>query len=470
MLETDQPLQSQIYRYLVDEIRVGRIRAGSRLPSSRQLSEQLSVSRNTVVAVIEQLKAEGFLTTHVGRGSFVNAHLPMHSLTAAKAPASHRSLPPLSKYATQFQTTADTHPEQTLPFTPGVPDVSAFPFAVWNRLKRVHQDRKTLLAYNGIQGYLPLRKALAHYLATSRGVHCHSEQILITQGAQQAISLCTQLLVDKDDVILLENPGYQGASAMMRTQKPKILAVPLADSCLNVDWLKQQANSRNAKLLYTTPTHQYPMGGLLPASQRLALLDWANDNQVWIIEDDYDSEFHFQHKPIAAMQGMTESNNVIYLGSFSKTLFPSLRLGYLVLPEPLIGIFNQAKKLFTGESPLIDQAITADFIREGHFIRHLRKMRHRYKEKWLDIEEKIRHVLGKKATIIAESAGMHIALEIPDVDDIALKQALADHGFGSSALSSYYIAPPAKTGLVLGFAHSTEQDRTRLVQLLDVLI
>lgn len=217
--------------------------------------------------------------------------------------------------------------------------------------------------------------------------------------------------------------------------------------------------------MYTTPTHQYPMGGLLSASDRLTLLQWAREQQTWIIEDDYDSEFHFQHKPIAALQGMQENDQVIYMGSLSKTLFPSLRLGYLVLPSAFVTPFTVAKSFVSGESPLIPQAVAADFILEGHFARHLRRMRTLYKEKWTHLQGLIQTRLPD-VEVVAESAGMHLVVEMPDVDDIALSGFLKTKGFGSSPLSSYYLEQSEKTGLVLGFANTNHEEREQLVETL----
>jgi GntR family transcriptional regulator/MocR family aminotransferase len=312
---------------------------------------------------------------------------------------------------------------------------------------------------------------LAIYLKGSRGVRCEPEQILITQGAQQALSLCSQLLLDEGDAVLHETPGYMGASSAFLVSNPNVIQVPLQNHVIDVDWIIERSDiTSSAKMLYTSPTHQYPMGGLLSAGQRLALLNWSQDQKVWIIEDDYDSEFHFLHKPISAMQGMTSHNNVLYMGSFSKTLFPSLRLGYLVLPPELVGPFTAAKSFTTGESPLVDQAVIADFIDEGHFVRHLRKMRQNYRQKWQHFESLIHRHLSERVTTISESAGMHLVLDIPEVDDVQLKGRLAEQGYGSSALSSYYLGKPERTGLVLGFANTSAIERESLVLLLKTLI
>lgn len=463
-LNPQSPLQQQIHNQFVQWIGQGRLATGVRLPATRLLSEQLGVSRNTVVAVIEQLKAEGFVESQIGRGSFIAHDLPTLSVESTpSASYSEPALPSLSSFAEEISPLMARHHDKALPFTPGVPDVDQFPHPIWQKTWRLHQDRSLLLGYCDDQGYLPLRESIADYLRVSRGVHCSASQILITQGAQQAISLCAQMLLNEGDSVLHENPGYRGASSAFKVRNPNLMHVPLLDQVIDVDWILNHPEASSAKLVYTCPTHQYPMGGLLSASKRMALIQWAQENQVWIIEDDYDSEYHFLHKPIAAMQGMTENNTVIYMGSFSKVLFPSLRLGYLVLPKPLVKTFTTAKSFITGESPLIPQAVVADFIQEGHFVRHIRRMRQNYKEKWQDFSEKIQLHLGERVQIIAESVGMHIVLEIPGIDDIALRDALRKEGFGSSPLSVYYLGKAEKTGLVLGFGNTTAKQRTELV-------
>ena len=472
VLTNNEPLQQQIHSQLVQWVSQGRLTPGIRLPATRKLSEMLGVSRNTVSAVFDQLRAEGFIESQVGRGNFIAADLPVMSVESqGQTKQNPDRWPPLSSFGTSMAQLDARHHDQALPFTPGIPDLVNFPMSIWQKLQRRHQDRQVLMGYCDDQGYEPLREALATYLRVSRGVQCDASQILITQGAQQAISLCSQLLLNDHDSVLHENPGYRGAGSAFLVREPNMIHVPLKDSVIDVDWLiEHSAENKHAKLLYTCPTHQYPMGGLLSASQRLALLSWAHEHDVWIIEDDYDSEFHFQHKPVAAMQGVTANNNVLYMGSFSKTLFPSLRLGYLVLPKHLVGPFTAAKSFATGESPLFAQAVIADFIQEGHFVRHLRRMRQLYKEKWKHFERCIQTTLAGKVNTIAESAGMHLVLEIPQVDDVKLKQTLHKAGYGSSALSSYYLTKAEKTGLVMGFANTTEAQRLAVVKVLDSLL
>ncbi|WP_353571756.1 PLP-dependent aminotransferase family protein [Candidatus Albibeggiatoa sp. nov. BB20] len=464
-LNPKQHLQTQLHQQLVDWICSGRLAANTKLPSSRQLAHDLGVSRNTICLVFEQLKSEGFIETYPSKGTYIADELPMGSLPIeTEQYETQYTLPTISQFAQSLQKEPFLDVRETLPFTLGIPDLNAFPIKVWRQIQRCHQDRTALMGYSGNQGFKPLRQAIAEYLHLARGVRCHPNQIIITQGAQQAISLCSLILLDEGDTVFLENPGYLGAKKALQSRNIQISAIPLKNQGLDIDYLLQL--KKNAKLLYTTPTHQYPLGGILSAGQRLKLLDWATSQHTWIIEDDYDSEFYFNHKPIAALQGMMQPNPVIYLGSFSKTLLPALRVGYLVVPEQLVVVFVQAKNFMTGESPLLMQAIIADFIIEGHFIRHLRKMRQLYKEKWLHLDKLIHEQLSGLATPIAESAGMHLAIEIPNIDDAKLQQHLFKQGFNVSALSRYYIGQAEKTGLVLGFANTTAEQRVKCVELI----
>ncbi len=467
-LDTQQPLQHQLQRYLTEDICNQRLLPGTKLPSSRLMAKELGISRNTVTAVIDQLKAEGFLISQPGKGVFVVEDLPENIRPINQCQwQNRRSIPRLSLFGQRLMERDLRQHDVTLPFTPGVPDLKAFPLKVWNILLKHHSGRQALMAYDGNQGYEPLRIALANYLRISRGVRCLADQIVITHGAQQAISLCTQLLLNPQDKVIVENPGYMGARKAFAAIDATLQPCELNEFGLDIAKLPQHANnSHGCKLLYCTPTHHYPLGGIVPGPTRMALLDWASENNCWIIEDDYDSEFHFYHKPIAAMQGMADNTPVIYMGSFSKTLFPALRLGYLVIPEALVDVFVKAKSYMSGESPLLHQAVVADFIEEGHFVRHLRRMRKIYKEKWEHLQALLSSELKGKVFPIAKSAGMHLTIEIPSINDVEVALSLKSHGFGSSPLSSYYVGKPLKTGLVLGFANTDVDNREKLVELL----
>jgi GntR family transcriptional regulator/MocR family aminotransferase len=463
-------LQMQLYHQCVDRIQRGIWPPGARLPATRRCAQTLGISRNTITATFSQLVAEGFLVSRQGSGFFVHEELPQ-SLAIESPPNSTQCiespLPQLSGYGKKLDANKRSSTLAMLPFTVGVPDLRAFPSDIWSRIERRNQQRHDLLGFEDFQGHAQLRSAVATYLRASRHVNCTAENVLITQGAQQAITLCAQVLLEADDKILIENPGYSRARQAFAGQQVDISTLAVDSSGLNASQLPATSP---AKLMYTTPTHQYPLGGIMPAAERLKLLEWARNNQTWIIEDDYDSEFHFYDKPVAALQGMTQNSPVIYMGSFSKTLFPALRLGYLVLPTPLIGAFTGAKSSVDGESPLVAQATTAQFMLEGHFQRHIRRMRVNYRKKWEHMMALVEQHLGSTFSIVAESAGMHVALVNNSIDDVALARELNDAGIGGSALSSYYAGKPLLHGLVLGFANSTARQRENGIQYISKLM
>lgn len=465
LTRTDKrPLSQQLALALRQKILSQQLSAGSRLPASRALAQDLKVSRNTVNSAYEQLRAEGYLSSRTGSGFFISDELPQKDVPIESASGHNlNQWPPLSSYGERLnRLSSNFNPlsaaNGNLPFTLGLPDLREFPVKIWQQLLRRHSDRQALMGYHSQQGYKPLRQALANYLNSSRGLRCKPEQVVITQGAQQALALCAQLLIEPGDAALVEEPGYSGARKAFASAGAELQPVQLGGNGLNVAALPDGGNHR---LLYTTPTHQYPMGGILPASERLQLLDWAEQNRCWIVEDDYDSEFHYYSQPIAAMAGIAEQTPVIYMGSFSKTLLPGLRLGYLVLPEHLVGAFVEAKEFSSGETPLLVQAVVADFIEEGHFVRHLRRMRKLYQQKWEHMRELCDQHLSGLMTPIAQSAGMHLALVFVDQRhcDINVADQFAQQGFGCSPLSSYYHFGVQQKGLALGFANTSEKER-----------
>lgn len=461
-LDREFNLQEQLYKQIVGKIVKGELRQGAKLPSSRLLSKELCISRNTVIKTFDQLCDEGFLVNKAGSGAFVNTK----SLDHVFNPSTQKQyltfkLPTLSHFAQSIQNSIkDSSPNQ--PFSPGLTALDEFPFKIWQQLFKRHADRKQLYGYDAVNGYLPLREALSDYLAHSRGVQCDAEQIIITQGAQQAITLCAQVLLNSGEQVLMEEPGYRSATSAFQAFGAEVSSVSLKNNRIDVASLNNQSFTK-AKVLYCTPTHQYPMGGILPASERMALLSWAAETKTWIIEDDYDSEFHFSQKPVASIQGLADAAPVLYLGSFSKTLFPGLRLGYLVVPKPVVSFFKSAKSATYGESNILTQAVLTDFIKEGHFTRHIRRMRQSYHQKWLHFRVLLKS-LSPRCELIAQSAGMHLVLKINDIDDCLLSNYLQMFGFAPSPLSTYYKDGKKQTGLVLGFANTNFQQREELVE------
>lgn len=443
-----QALGQQLYLAIRDKILQGQLEPKTRLPASRQLAKQLAVGRNTVISAYEQLASEGYLDNKPGSGSYVAQTLPEHWQAKAER-------------ARDLSSSVQVHRELPRPndsFAVGIPDLSAFPHKVWQRLSQQLSMSNTLMAYGETAGYWPLRQAIAHYLKQSRAVHCRPEQILITAGAQQALDLCSRLLLNEGDKAAIEEPGYRGMrKALLHLQEKiniDISPCPVDEQGLCLKTLK--AFDPAPKLSYVTPANQYPMGARLSLERKMELLNWAKENNSWIIEDDYDSEYHYHRRPLASLQGLDQGERVIYLGSFSKTLFPALRLGYLVLPESLFDKFCHAKIDSTGETPLFSQAITAAFIKEGHFNRHLRRMRLRYADK-LETLHKAAPCLAHWGFFHQRNAGMHVVFEFHQaLDDQHIASHLSTCGIHCSPLSDYFLNQP-KRGLVLGFANTAAE-------------
>src|SRR5262249_8588665 len=358
----------------------GRLRPGVRLPSTRSLAHRHDLARGTIVAAFEQMKAEGYLTGRMGSGTFVAGVLPEALLHArpfprsgGSAPHPPRRLSDLSRRARGF---SGSMGEPTRAFRANQPALDLFPTTLWARIagRRLRQTTRSLLKGCGAMGYPPLQRALAEYLGTARGVVCAPEQVAIVSGVQEAIDLVIRLFVNPGDRVCMEDPGYTGASRAFAAAGAVVSPVPLDAEGMKLPG----ARDRDARLAYVTPGHQFPVGTCMSLARRLALLDWARRTGAMILEDDYDSEFRFSGSPVPALQGLDRHGIGLFAGSFSKVLFPSIRAGYLVVPPDLVGRLDAVKSLTTRHAPLLEQVVLCDFITEGHFGSHLRRMREVY--------------------------------------------------------------------------------------------
>lgn len=460
-----QTLQQQLFQRIKQAILTGKLAAGTRLPATRQLALDLGVSRNTVMAVWSQLQAEGFIISDRQGSRIGNMALQ----AADKEPYASSEIT-LSPRIAELRSSHRTF-SQEMALRPGVPSLAHFPLAQWRRaLNRVmlHQPQQ-LLGYGDPLGELTLREALAQHLALARGVRCTPEQIVITEGAQQALTLCVALLSSPGDIGWIEEPGYRGAKAAMRLGDMQIEPVNVDSQGLAAN--PQDWQQRRPRLIYTTPTHQYPTGAIMSAPRRLALLAAAREHQTWIIEDDYDSDFRYSGEPIAAMQGMMQPTPVIYVGSFSKTLFPALRLGFMVLPPQLLAPLRPAlhELLRGGNRP--EQQALALFLRSGDFSRHLSKMRRLYRQRQATLRQALQQTLGAEVAIQGGECGMHLVLSLPDdQNDMALVDRLIHSGYAPGALSGFYLGENKQQGLVLGYGNtSTSQITAGVAQLARLL-
>ena len=373
------PLHRQLYDTVRAAILSRALPPDSRLPSTRILAQELSLSRSTVVEAFLQLSAEGYIECRPGSGTYVTRTLPEDldvPIFRPSAPVAEIGAPSVS-HRSQAQRTV-TLPERNridengLPraFVLGVPALDAFPHDTWGRLVATHgRDlRLSLKDYQGPAGYAPLREALAFYLRTARGVNCTPEQVIIVNGSQQGVALAAHVLLNPGDAVWMEEPGYFGATGALLGAGARLVPVPVDEEGLNVE--VGEALCPHARLAFVTPSHQMPLGVMMSLKRRLALLEWAGRRQSWIIEDDYDSEFRYVGRPLAALQGLDQEGRVIYIGTFSKVLYPSLRLGYLVAPPSLVRALLTARFFADSHSPLLEQVVLTEFIRAGHFTRN----------------------------------------------------------------------------------------------------
>jgi len=459
-LSHSMPLHRQLYEALRRAILDGKLVAGDRLPSSRELTQDLKLSRNTVVAALNQLAVEGYLVSHVGSGTYVHDNVPRAQGRSSQVRASTR-LAQLSRRGTALSTTYCATQLEVQPFTPGLADFSAFPVALWQRLQNKHwrMTYPEMLDYSYSGGHAPLRRAVADYLRVFRSVPLEVEQVLITSGTQQSLELCAQLLGDHGDTVWLEDPAYWGAIKAF-------MATGLSAHPVKVDEQGMAPTAADEKhpprLIYTTPSHQYPTGAVMSLPRRQQLLSIAASHKAWILEDDYDSEFRFSGPPLSSLAGLDQDQRVLYMGSFSKVLYPGLKLGYLVVPKRLVTAFKQAHYDLNrpGQMPL--QAALAEFIELGHFATALRRARHSYAERRHCLLDALQPCLGQHAQITGAEQGLHLCLRLPTgVDDKALALRIGNLGLTVRALSAYCLERTDAKGLVIGYGYAPLADIAR---------
>ncbi len=456
---------SVLSQWLYQEIRAaildGRLRRGMRLPATRELARQHGISRGTVVTVFEQLHAEGYLDAKVGAGTSVNARLPEDFLTAGSqsSPAvggSHRS-PRLSRLAGRLAPvpTGDLPPPRA--FRPE-PALDEFPLAVWTRIaaRSMRRATRSLLADSDSRGYRPLREAIAAYLGSARGVVCTADQVVIVAGIQHGLDMAIRVLVDPGDAVCLEDPCHPIVVGMFRVLPARIVPIPV-DSC-GLDVEAGVRACRRPKLIYVTPAHQFPLGPTMTVARRLALLDWARRARAWVFEDDYDSEYRYSGRPIPALQGFDRGRSVIYSGSFSKVLLPSLRLGYLVVPSELVDKFAAARFITDRHSSILDQAVMCDFLTDGHFGRHIRRMREIYATRLAALTDAVQSKLPESIQLSETEAGIAtVAWLKKGLEASGVAKAAAAHKVETIPIAVFALKMPRAEGLLLGFAPYNER-------------
>jgi GntR family transcriptional regulator / MocR family aminotransferase len=441
---------------LRSEILEGRLSPGARLPATRDLARQYGLSRGTIVSAFEQLRAEGYVEGSVGSGTYVNRILPDDLLQVSRK--SDRQLAtgrPRRRSVSDFARRAGlltgypTRPVRA--FRAHQPALDLFPTTLWGQIaaRRLRRATTSDLLGCGPSGYPPLRQAVANYLGTARGVKCTPDQVIIVHGVQAALDLVARVFLNPGDRVCMESPGYIGASLVFEACGAKICGAPVDPEGMEIPGAQLQ----NVRLAYVTPGHQFPLGVAMSLRRRLALLEWARASDSLILEDDYDSEYRYSGRPVPALQGLDRSGRVLFAGSFSKVLFPSLRLGYLVIPEDLVDYFAATLSITSGHAPLLEQAILCDFMTQGHFGRHIRRMREIYAERLSVLLECARENLTGLLEISGVEAGLQIAGWLPPgIAESSATKAAAERDIEVIPLSRYSRGPMEREGVQLGFA------------------
>jgi len=472
-ITVDRSAAKPLYRQICDGYREAiverRLTGGQRLPSTRTLASELKISRIPVLHAFDQLLAEGYFESRMGSGTFVSSTLPDHA-GSLKRPAARLNAgrPGTRLLARRPAALLASAPEPWLKgfgaFRMSEPALDHFPFTIWSRLVARHSRgvRRGALNYGSPMGDLPFRQAVAAYLRTARAVRCEAEQIMVVSGSQQALEITARVLLDPRQPVWVEEPGYAGARDALAMAGARLVPVPVDEEGLDV--AAGIKICRRARAAYVTPSHQYPLGATMSASRRLQLLDWAQATGSWIIEDDYDSEYRYDSQPIAALQGLDRDARVVYIGTFSKVLFPALRVGYLVIPPDLVDRFSAVREAMDICPPALNPAVLADFIGEGHFARHLRRTSLLYRERRSTLVENLGRTLGPRLQVVGAEAGIHLVALSDRPGDRSISQRAAREGLWVMPLSACYLSKPLHHGLVLGYGGTSVAEIPKAVQ------
>jgi GntR family transcriptional regulator/MocR family aminotransferase len=464
-IELDRDSTVTLFRQLDRAMRKlilgGMVAAKQRLPSSRQLADDLGVSRITVKNVYEQLVSEGYVYSKSGSGTFVADNLDRSKRRSFNEPAK-RKVPPKRTLSEQCKrislSKASTRLAETRSFRPGIPALDAFPRKLWNKYwKDVNTNCDDIsFGYGPTGGIDRLKQAIAAHLKDARSVNCDAEQIVITTGAQQAFVLIAFALINKEDVIWYEDPGHIAGRDVFHTMGAKICPVPIDEEGLDIDYAKvnyPKPGYSNPSLIFTTPSHQHPIGTTMSLVRRLQLLSYAHENKSWVIEDDYDSEFQYRGRPLPALQALDDQGSVLYVGTFSKSLFPAVRVGYVIVPHDLVEVFSAAQSLLGQGASILMQEVVARFIEDGRFADHIRKMRIIYQQRRDILMQELLTQCNDLMTPVPTDVGMHLVVWLKNgLGELEVHQALLEKGIEAIPLSIFSLKPQKRAGLVLGFS------------------
>ncbi|MGA0571349.1 PLP-dependent aminotransferase family protein [Variovorax sp. VNK109] len=469
-LDGQGSLYTQLYRCIRAAILAKTLLPEHRLPSTRDMATELGVSRNTVLQAYEQLLAEGYLESRLGSGTYVAGRIPDEALAVRKDASKQASVPArvplrlLSEYARRVvgpesASLMPPDPRLRIDFRYGAPNLDDFPAEEWRALtaQRLRRLGKPSLMYAEPGGHLPLREAIVRYVREHRGINCTAQDVIVVNGSQQALDIVARALLDPGDRVLMENPTYPGARVAFQALGAKIESIPVDSEGLDVNRVMRLQH--RAKLAYVTPSHQFPTGGVMMLARRLSFLQWAHDSQAFVLEDDYDSEYRYSGRPIEAIQSLDTYGQVIYLGTFSKILAPSLRLGYIISPPALTATLQRIKSVTDRHTSLLSQEVLAEFIQSGQFERHLRRSRTRNSGRRQALLRALNKAFGDSISVQGENAGLHVLLWFRDrpasqIDDIV--QRATAKGIGVYSIAPYYAGTPPRAGLLLGYGSLEE--------------
>jgi len=458
LLNDREPLSRQIYLWFRQAI-LRRVMVGAeRLPSTRELAEQLHVSRTVVVLAYEQLLAEGFVVGRTGSGTYVADVLAAGHSRSGTSRVKVR----LSRYGRAVGAAAKINflgkraPQLRYDFAYGRSDVEVFPFEMWRRmlLRNARKASVRGLDYGPTGGSVALREAISVHLRRSRAVICDPSQVIVVSGSQQALDLVARVLIDRGDRIAVENPCFQGTREVLRTAGARILPVAVDRDGLNPARLPE-----GTRMVFVTPSHQFPTGAILSLPRRLSLVEWARRMDTLVVEDDYDGEYRYEDQSLQSLQGLDAEGRVIYIGTFSRTIFSSLRIGYLIVPKPLISVFTSAKWLCDRHTATLEQETLAEFITSGLYERHLRRVRRRNAARRTALRDAIAKYLGDRVEVTGFGAGAHVVLwPSSRISEAGVIARAASLGVAIYGISPYFLTPPPLKGLLLGYSRMKEAD------------
>jgi GntR family transcriptional regulator / MocR family aminotransferase len=461
--DAGRPLHRQVYDGYRDAILRGDLAPGQKIPSSRELASEIRVSRFPVLNAYAQLLAEGYFESQVGSGTFISTTLPEQMMSSdhqtepsEEVPSGHRPIARRNLFYPKRELESILHGWGS--FGLHQPAIDQFPFPVWSALVERHSRNPAASALHRIDpmGSERFRQEICAYLRTARAVKCEPQQIMIVSGSQQALDITARVLLDPGDAVFVEEPGYDLERRLLAAAGCRLKFIPVDNDGMDV---ARSSRHQGVKAAFVTPSHQFPLGSTMSATRRLMLLNWAHSSGAWVIEDDYDSEYRFDTKPIASLQGLDVNSRVIYIGTFSKILFPSLRIGYIVIPRDLLEHFAAVRFAMDIFPPYLYQEVLADFMEQGHFGRHVRKMRQIFGERRNALVDSIRNEFGDFLEVHGSAAGVHVSVTLPEgFNDREISTRASRERLWLWPLSRYYAGKRPRHGFVLGFGSTpTEQ-------------